>query len=167
MLTLPFNGQTSIGTKDVHICIYRCLGAPPAADHNAARRKGNWGGTPPQDRLGVWQVDRLAAHRRRQTLEEIRGSAEMQLQRYPHRRKFVSAFSGTSLPYLRRIRVLQTSPLSRRDQERRARQCVLRTAGSNPETEEELKRVTLQERFRYNRSRWNQTTTGRLSLEPS
>ena len=31
---------------------------------------------------------------------------------------------------------------------------------------EEQKRVTLDERFRYNRSRLNQTTTGRLSLEP-
>ena len=31
---------------------------------------------------------------------------------------------------------------------------------------EEQKRVTLDERFRYNGSRLNQTTTGRLSLEP-
>jgi len=31
---------------------------------------------------------------------------------------------------------------------------------------EEQKRVTLDERFRYNRSRLNQTTTGKLSLEP-
>jgi hypothetical protein len=31
---------------------------------------------------------------------------------------------------------------------------------------EEQKRVTLDERFRYNGSRLNQTTTGKLSLEP-
>jgi hypothetical protein len=31
---------------------------------------------------------------------------------------------------------------------------------------EEQKRVTLEERFRYNRNRSNQTTTGALSLEP-
>jgi hypothetical protein len=34
------------------------------------------------------------------------------------------------------------------------------------ERSEEQKRVTLEERFRKNRSRWNQTTTGKLSFEP-
>jgi hypothetical protein len=31
---------------------------------------------------------------------------------------------------------------------------------------EEQKRITLEQRFRYNLSRLNQTTTGKLSLEP-
>ncbi len=34
------------------------------------------------------------------------------------------------------------------------------------ERREEQKRVTVEERFRYNRIRWNQTTTGKLSFEP-
>ena len=138
-----------------------------AADYNATRRKGNWSRNSIEDRPGVWQVDRVAAQLRRQrTLEEIGSSggnpplAASARKEIGGGRRAKRAFSicadcecQNHRRHLERIGNVAPVDVCREWPE------VIRKRIEAP------KHVTLEERFRYNRSRLNQITTRKFSFE--